>query len=390
MINFDFPLNRRNTNTWKWDGEGKGADFPMGTADMDFPMPDVVRKALHDKIDQGILSYCCDKHYFQAAFANYQMRHHGLNIDPAHVFPGTSLMAVYKVLLDAYSSPGDGVIVQTPTFGHLYNVPKNNGRLVYENRLLYNRETGQWSVNFEQLEQMVRDPKTRIMVICNPGNPTTRGFTRDEMQKMYDLCSAHDVLIISDEIHSDIYYDGRSHVSILHVCDPDSSNCIMLTSSGKVFGIPGLKTAVTVIPNPKLRMRYEVVAANVRIEIIDLGLVGMAAGLNEGDEYIAELQKYLQINKDYAVKFFSENDMDIVLTKPEASYLFWLDFTRWGMNCEQLAELLKKYSIVFSAGNEFGPGNEGFMRMNIACTYQQLKGMCAALRKCYHEAIEKK
>ncbi|HIW53640.1 MAG TPA: aminotransferase class I/II-fold pyridoxal phosphate-dependent enzyme [Candidatus Ruthenibacterium merdigallinarum] len=389
MINFDLPLDRHNTNTWKWDGEGKGAAYPMGTADMDFRMPDVVRQALHDKIDQGVLSYCCDKGYFQEAFAGYQNRHYGLNIDPAHVFPGTALMAVYKVLLDAYTSPGDGVIIQTPTFGHLYNVPRNNGRLVYENRLVYDREKGEWHINFEQLEEMARDPKTRVLVVCNPGNPVTRGFTKEEMQRMYDLCVANDVLIISDEIHSDVYYDGRQHVSILHVCDKDASNCIMLTSSGKVFGIPGLKAAVTVIPNEKLRRRYEVVSANVRVEIIDLGLVGMAAGLNGADEYIAELQKYLQANKDYAVKFFAENDMKVVLTKPEASYLFWLDFTEWGMTCEQLEKLLYRYGIVYSSGTEFGPGNEGFMRMNIACTHKQLQGMCDALKKCYEENIKK-
>ena len=140
MNNFDKPLNRRNTNTWKWDGEGFGVDFPMGTADTDFKMPFEVQKALHDKIDQGILSYCADKSYFLEAFANYQNRHYGLSIKPEEVFPGTSLMAVYKVLLDAFTAPGDGVIIQTPTFGHLYNVPKNNGGMIFDNRLLYDRK----------------------------------------------------------------------------------------------------------------------------------------------------------------------------------------------------------------------------------------------------------
>lgn len=388
MIDFDYPLNRRNTNTWKWDGEGLGADYPMGTADTDFRMPEEVQKALHDKIDQGILSYCSDKGYFLEAFANYQNRHYNLDIKPGEVFPGTALMAVYKVLLDAFTSPGDGVIVQTPTFGHLYNVPRNNGRFLYENRLLYNRETGEWSVNFPQLEEMVKDPRTRMLVLCNPGNPTTKAFTREEVQSMYDLCNAHDVIVLSDEIHSDIYYDGRRHCSILSVCDEEKNNCILLTSSGKVFSIPGLKTAVTVIPNKKLRSRYEVVSASERMEIIDLGLVGTAAGFNQCDEYVAELQKYLQKNKDYVVGFFKNNDLKIRLTKPEASYLFWLDFTDWKMSCDELAGLLKKYGIVYSSGTEFGPGNEGFMRMNIACRYGQIQGMCEALKKCFVENIQ--
>lgn len=384
----DILINRRNTNTWKWDGEGKGVDFPMGTADTDFKMPDVVKQALHDKIDQGILSYCCDKSYFLEAFANYQNRHYGLSIQPEEVLPGTSLMGVYKVLLDAYTAPGDGVIVQTPTFGHLYHVPKNNGRMVFENRLLYNREQGEWSINFPELEEMVKNPRTRMLVLCNPGNPITRGFTKEEMQKMVDLCKTNDVIVLSDEIHSDVYYDGRKHCSILSVSDSEQKNCIMLTSSGKVFSIPGLKTAITVIPDKKLRNRYEIAAMNARVEIIDLGLVAMAAGFNHCDDYIADLQKYLQRNKEYIVQFFKANEMQIVLTKPEASYLFWLDFNDWHMNCEQLEVLLRKYSIVYSSGTEFGPGNEGFMRMNIASHYEQIQKMCEALKKCYEENIK--
>lgn len=388
MINFDKPLNRCNTNTLKWDGEGKGVKFPMGTADMDFRMPEEVRQALHNKIDQGVLSYCCDKSYFLEAFANYQNRHYGLDIKTDEVFPGTALMTVYKVLINAYSTVGDGVIIQTPTFGHLYNVPKNNGRIIFDNRLMYDKKTGEWSINFKELEEMIKNPRTKILVICNPGNPVTKGFTKDEMKKMYDLCNANDVVVISDEIHSDIYYDGRNHVSILSVCDNNKNNCVLLTSSGKVFGIPGLKVAVTVIPNKKLRAIYEVVATNERVEIIDLALVGMSAALNLCDKYISELQNYLQRNKNFIVEFFKKNDMKIILSKPEASYLFWLDFSEWGMNCSELEELLRRYSIVYSSGNEFGPNNEGFMRMNIACSYSQIQKMCEALKQCYEENIK--
>ena len=116
MIDFDLPLNRRNTNTWKWDGEGKGAQFPMGTADMDFRMPEEIRAAIHEKVDQCILSYACDKSYFGKAFAKYQKKRYGLDIKPEEVMPGTALMAVFKVILEAFTAAGDGVIVQTPVF----------------------------------------------------------------------------------------------------------------------------------------------------------------------------------------------------------------------------------------------------------------------------------
>ena len=389
MINFDLPLTRRGTNTWKWDGEGLGVDYPLGTADMDFRMPDEIRQAIHDKVDQGVLSYAADKTYFAKAFAAYQNRRYGLNVQPEQVMPGTTLMAVYKVIMDAFTSAGDGVIVQTPVFGPFYSVTKNNGRILYDNGLVYDRAEGTWSINFEELEEMASDPRVRLLVVCNPGNPTTRGFTREEMQKMYDICKANHVVMLSDEIHSDVYYDGRKHVSLLAVCDEDGTNAVVLTSSGKVFGIPGLKTSVTVIPNKELRDRYAVAALNARVDVIDLGLVAATAGYEHAEGYILELQAYLQKNKDYVVNWFKENDIKVVLTKPEASYLFWLDFTDWKMSCDELEALLHEYGIVFSSGAEFGGlHNEGFMRMNIATRMELVKGALANLKKCYEEKIQ--
>ena len=389
MINFDLPLNRRGTNTWKWDGEGLGVDYPLGTADMDFRMPDEIRQAIHDKVDQGVLSYAADKTYFAKAFAAYQNRRYGLNVQPEQVMPGTALMAIYKVIMDAFTAAGDGVIVQTPVFGPFYSVTKNNGRILYDNGLVYDRAEGTWSINFEELEEMASDPRVRLLVVCNPGNPTTRGFTREEMQKMYDICKANHVVMLSDEIHSDVYYDGRKHVSLLAVCDEDGTNAVVLTSSGKVFGIPGLKTSVTVIPNKELRDRYAVAALNARVDVIDLGLVAATAGYEHAEGYILELQAYLQKNKDYVVNWFKENDIKVVLTKPEASYLFWLDFTDWKMSCYELESLFHEEVIVSSSGAEFGGlHNEGFMRMNIATRMELVKGALANLKKCYEEKIQ--
>ena len=389
MIDFDLPLNRRNTNTWKWDGEGKGAQFPMGTADMDFRMPEEIRAAIHEKVDQCILSYACDKSYFGKAFAKYQKKRYGLDIKPEEVMPGTALMAVFKVILEAFTAAGDGVIVQTPVFGPIYTVTKNNGRMLFDNALLYNREEGAWSINFEELEEMAKNPRVRMLVICNPGNPCTRGFTKEEMQRMYDICNANDVIVLSDEIHSDVYYDGRKHVSILSVCDAEKNNCVVLTSSGKVFGVPGLKTAAVVIQNKKLRDRYGIASTNARMDVVDLGLVASTAGYEHCEGYILELQQYLQKNKDYIVDWFAKNDIKVKLTKPEASYLFWLDFQDWKMNCQELTDLLGEYGIVFSAGDEFGGDhNEGFMRMNIATRYEQVVGALEQLKKCYEEKIK--
>ena len=390
MMNFDEEFDRRHTNTWKWDGEGEGCQYPMGTADMDFRMPGVIYDAIIQKVNQGILSYAADKTYFGKAFAGYQKRRNNLDIQPKWVIPGTALMAVYKVILDAFTSPGDGVIVQTPVFGPLYSVVKNNGRIVYDNALIYDREQGTWSINFEQLTTMCADPRVRMLVVCNPGNPTTKAFSKEEMQKMYDIAHKHNIVLVSDEIHSDIYYDGRKHCSALNVMNAQGENVVVLTSSGKVFGIPGLKVAATVIPNDQLRARFTIANTNAKMDVIDLGLTACKAGYEGADAYIDELNIYLQRNKDYIVDWVQNNDIQVRLTKPEASYLFWLDFCDWGLSCEELEVLLKKYGIVFSSGIEFGgTHNEGFMRMNIATRYANVQGALTALKKCWEENIRK-
>lgn len=191
MINFDLPLNRRGTNTWKWDGEGLGVDYPLGTADMDFRMPDEIRQAIHDKVDQGVLSYAADQDLFCKSICSLPESPLWFECPAGAGYAGTALMAIYKVIMDAFTAAGDGVIVQTPVFGPFYSVTKNNGRILYDNGLVYDRAEGTWSINFEELEEMASDPRVRLLVVCNPETRPTRGFTREEMQKMYDICKAN-------------------------------------------------------------------------------------------------------------------------------------------------------------------------------------------------------
>lgn len=383
-MDFDHILNRRNTNTWKWDGEGKDALYPMGTADMDFPMPQEIQHALQEKISQGILSYAADKSYFADAVVSYLNKRDGLQLNPKSVIPGTSLMSVYKLLLDAFSTEGDGVILQTPVFGGIFQVTKNNNRKIYENQLVFDEHTKTWHVNMEELEQLCSLQDTKVLVITNPGNPTANVFTKEELEEMVRITSENDVVIISDEVHSDLYYDDRKYTSILNVTD----RAVLLTSSAKIFGIPGLKTAITIIPNEELFKVFAHVNMRAKMDVIDLGLVGMSAGYTQCKYYIDELRAYLQKSKDICVDWFNQHDIKVTLSTPQASYLFWLDFRKWNLNNATLESLLRKYGIVFSNGVEFGGShNEGYMRMNVATSHAQLLAALNALEKCYQENL---
>lgn len=383
-MDFDHILNRRNTNTWKWDGEGKDALYPMGTADMDFPMPPEIQHALQEKISQGILSYAADKSYFADAVVSYLNKRDGLQLNPKSVTPGTSLMSVYKLLLDAFSTEGDGVILQTPVFGGIFQVTKNNNRKIYENQLVFDEHTKTWHVNMEELEQLCSLQDTKVLVITNPGNPTANVFTKEELEEMVRITSENDVVIISDEVHSDLYYDDRKHTSILNVTD----RAVLLTSSAKVFGIPGLKTAITIIPDEERFKAFALVNMRAKMDIIDLGLVGMSVGYTRCKYFIDELRAYLQRSKDICVDWFEQHDIKVTLSTPQASYLFWLDFRKWNLDNTTLESLLRKYGIVFSNGVEFGGShNEGYMRMNVATSHAQLLAALNVLEKCYQENI---
>lgn len=387
MENFDQILSRRGTNTWKWDAEGKDAAFPMGTADLDFAMPACVQEAILQKVQEGVLSYAADKTYFSRAFQRFYERRHETSLAQEWIVPATSLMAMYQVALRVYTRPGDAVVVQTPVFGPLASVAKNNGRIVYENPLIFDEQTRTWTTDFDLLEEQLADERTNLLVLCNPGNPTSKAFSRAELSRICQLACANHVLILSDEIHAEIYFDGFEHTSILDVARGELDNVFVLSSAGKLFGVPGLKTGLAIIPNELLRKKYQVALSDARLDTIDLGLVANAAGYNEADDYLDELSTYLQQGKDLVVNWFAKHKIEVTLTAPQATYLFWLDFRKWGLANDELASLLKKYGVVFSSGTDFAGDCDGFVRMNIGTSHRQLLGCLDALFECYQENI---
>lgn len=226
------------------------------------------------------------------------------------------------------------------------------------------------------------------MILCNPSNPTGRAYTIDELLKIYNICINNDILILSDEIHSDFYHNGLKHNSIMTCSEEINQNTIMLTGPGKTFNTLGFYTSFVVIPNKKLQENYKIAYKNLRADVIDLGLVAAYAAYTHCDNYVFDLQKYISSNVELVKTFLKDNGIKIYMTKCDATYLLWLDFTEWNMSSEEISNLLKKYSIVFTKGHQFGKNCDGFMRMNVATQTKNINEVLLILKQIYNKNIK--
>lgn len=387
MIDFNRPFDRTGTNCWKWDAEGNGAKYPMGCADTDFPMPKEIIDALHAKIDQGVIPYNGSSEYAYIAFTDYCNRQYETVLKPSDVCDAMGATLGIRVILDAFTNVGDKVIIQSPVFNYFNDTVENAGRRIVDNIMTYDRESGYYNINFEDLECLAKDPRTKLLILCNPSNPTGRAYSTFELSKMYDICNRNGVLILSDEIHSDFYHKGLKHNSIMALSEEIRNNSIMLTGPGKTFNTLGFYTAFVVIPNKELQEKYRIAYKNLRADVIDLGLVAAHSAYTYCDDYVASLRKHISHNVDIVENFLKNNDIEVKLTHCDATYLLWLDFKSWNMTSEQLDILLREYGIVFTKGHQFGPNCDGFMRMNVATQTKNVEEALELLRKIYEDKI---
>lgn len=387
MTNFNEIFDRKGTNCWKWDAEGKGATYAMGTADMDFKIARPIADALHKKIDEGALTYLASCMPAFKALSAYSERHYGIEFKPEHVCNSVGLMVALRVLLDAFTNPGDGLIIQSPVFNYFNDTAENIGRKIFDNQLIYHREEGKYSIDFHDLEEKASNPRAKMMLICNPSNPISRGYTLNELNRIYDICERNNVILVSDEIHSDFYFNGFKHHSVLSLTQDKANNCIMLTGTGKTFNIHGFYTAFVVIPNDSLREQYNVSYANIRLEAIDLGLVAAEAAYTSCDDYVYELRDYIEKNVNYLQTYFKNHDIKVKAIEMEATYLAWLDFKEWGLSSEELFVLFKSKGIIMTKGAQFGHDCDGFMRLNIATQLQNVIEVLEIVKDIYEEMI---
>ena len=371
-MNFDQIIDRNKYPTMKWEKSqwrehfGNEDLLPFWVADMDFQAPPLVIDSLQKRVAHGIFGYEYKKDdYFDSLFKWYAQRHLW-EIDPTHLEACPSVLSAIAILINQHSDPGDGIIVQPPVFFDFRMVIKSNGRQLVKNPLkLVNRK---FQMDFNDLEAKAADPKTRILVLCNPHNPVGRVWTREELTQVGEICRKHDVLVISDEIHGDIVYPPNQYTPLASISDELAQTSITCFSPGKTFNLVGMIDAMAIIPDEESRNRFHEFTHRYQINKTNVfASAAIETAYKEGAPYLEELLLYLQANVEFVQSYLLEHLPRVKLIEPEGTYLIWLDFKELELDVKELAEFLAKDAgIALNPGYWFGREGAGFARMNIA------------------------
>ncbi|MCI1823343.1 MAG: pyridoxal phosphate-dependent aminotransferase [Megasphaera sp.] len=365
--NFDEIVDRRGTECKKWDTYDADV-IPMWIADTDFKCPQPIIDAMVKRAQHGIYGYPISTQNFEKAIANWQKKRFGWDIDLDWVEYTPAVIPAVVYAIQAFTLPGDNIVVQMPAYHPFHKIIPDNGRHILGNNLIHNPD-GSYDIDFEQLEQLLSQKRTSMFILCSPHNPTGKCFTREELSKMSDLCLKYHVFVVSDEIHSDIVYKGHTHIPFGSLSQAAADNCVVCVNPSKTFNIAGVRTGAAIIPNRHNHDRFYEPLENVKAYGRTVfGTLPIEVAYNQCDYYADQLVAYLENNLTYLRTFLSEKVPEIKVGNTQAMYLIWLDCSALGLSPEKLQEFfLKKAKVAMNEGSTFGPGGAGFMRMNIAC-----------------------
>ena len=369
---FDNNIDRKNTYSYKWDV--KDNELPMWVADMDFPiLPDIV-DAIKQRADISAYGYIyAPKEYFEA-YQGWWERRHNVRFEIEDMLFSTGVVASIDCILKHLLPPKSCVVIQTPVYHVFYNCVKNNSHILLENKLIY--ENGNYRIDFDNLEELLKQENTKALILCNPHNPVGRIWNKDELSRIVSLCEKYDVLLISDEIHCDIVEPGNQYVPILSL----TKNAIALIAGSKVFNIAALQSSVIVCPNKEYK---EMLSSSLGKDDIGepnyFAPCANIAAFNKGDQYVDELNVYLYENKKYVQSFINKELPKLHLVDNKATYLLWLDISAYSSNSDDFAKKLReKTGLYVSSGKMFGDGR--FLRINIATKKANVIDACERLK----------
>lgn len=384
MSVFNEKIDRYNTASVKWELTkavfGEADLWPMWVADMDFKPPQAVLEELKKRVEHGVFGYTFVPESTAEAIEGWLLKRHQWQIDPSWLIYCSGVVQAIQAAVLSYTKPGDRVLLQSPVYTPFFNMIEKNNRIVVNSPLIL--EENRYRMDFAGFEEALKEG-CKLFILCNPHNPAGRVWTEDELLKIGELCLQYNCLILSDEIHSDLIYRQFRHIPIASLSEELSEKVITCIAPSKTFNLAGLQASVAVIKNEQLRKDFQkTLAAQGFFSLNTFGIIGMEAAYREGEAWLEELLDYLQDNKDYAIKYLREHLPEITCIEPEGTYLLWLDCRKLGISDQDLRDLLiNKGKLGLEPGPKYGPGGEGFVRMNIACPMDDLKEGLERLKK---------
>lgn len=366
---FDKTINRRNTNSYKWNVAKN--ELPLWVADMDFETAPCVKDAITKRALHGVFGYTEISSEWTESYKYWWKKRHSLEIKSDWLIFCTGIVPAISTCVRKLTTPAEKVLIQTPVYNIFFKSIENNGRFVVESPLDYEKETGTYKMNFTQLEKDLSDPQISLMILCNPHNPCGNIWKKEELQKIGELCYKYDVKVISDEIHCDIVKPGNTYIpfaSVSQTCRDISVTCIAPT---KCFNLAGINSAAVVIPNEFLRHKvWRALNTDEVAEPNAFAVDATVAAFTNGEDWLNQLNTYLWENRQISEEFISKklSKYKLKVIKAEATYLLWVDVSETGLNGECFSEKLRKQTgLYISSGIQYGKTGENFIRINLAC-----------------------
>jgi cystathionine beta-lyase len=362
---FDRVIDRRSTESNKWHKFPPDV-LPLWVADMDFPSPEPVIRALLRRVEHGFFGYGAEQPEFHEVTCERLLKRYGWKVQPEALVLLPGVIAGFNMAARAIAGPGDGILMQLPVYPPILRLP-DNVKMSRDGADLVRGPDGRYTIDLDAVERAIT-ARTRMFLLCNPHNPVGRVFTREELAQLAAICLRRGLVICADEIHGELVYPGHQHVPIASL-DPElEARTITLMAPSKTFNLAGLRCAVAVIPNRALREKF--VAS--RLDMVQtpniLGYTAMLAAYRDGQPWLDELLRYLESNRDFLVKHVRANFPGIEVGVPEATYLAWLDCRGAGIpNNDPFTFFLERAKVSFNDGATFGRGGQGFVRLNFGC-----------------------
>ena len=370
-LDFDKIIDRKNTGSLKYDyarQRGKAEDLlPLWVADMDFKTSSYIEDAVKDRIEHGIYGYSEPLEGYFEALKEWFYKKHNLEFESKAVVLSPGVVFSMAVAVKAFAKEGEGVIIQSPVYPEFRSVVEDNNRKLVVNSLIID-DNFRYQIDFDDFEKKIVENNVKLYLLCNPHNPGGRSWTKEELKKLGDICNKHGVLVLSDEIHADIYFNGR-HTSYLALGDEYRQNAILCSAPTKVFNIPGFQISNAIIENTKIRARFKKEFEKTGYSQLNaIGIVAAEAAYKYGDEWHQKNIEYIKGNIDFAIEYIEKNIPGLRVMRQDATYLLWVDFNGLGLSSREQKVLIEdKAKLWLNEGKSFGPEAEGFWRINLAC-----------------------
>ncbi|WP_391202877.1 MalY/PatB family protein [Psychrobacillus sp. L4] len=372
MADFTTVFQRRNTHSVKWDLVEEiysipdaSEVLPMWIADMDFAIPSPIIEALHQRLEHPVFGYSLAPEETKSALTNWLQKKHQLKIENKWILFQQGVIPSIAAVVEAFTEVGDKILIHTPVYPPFTNVPEKLGRVVETCRLV--EKDGSLEIDFDAFEAKLKSG-VKAFILCSPHNPGGKVWSKEDLKKIATLCQNNNVLVLSDEIHSDLVFKPNKHIPMLSVAE-DPTNIITFFAPTKTFNLAGIQAATIIVPDErKKKVLEEQALARGQMELNIFSLTAFQAAYEHGEAWLDELLEIVSSNMDYVVDQLTSKVEGVKVFKPDGTYLLWIDYRDTGLSEKDMMDLLlTKGKLALEPGTKYGEAGNGFLRMNVAC-----------------------